>query len=340
MKIPECTLPEKGSEKDFNMETFLDDTILEVETRSLASCRARCEVTGDKSEIANVDAVNFHLSNVWAKNWRFGTRSIIQLPSYRRPEQVWIISNMEPPQHLFGDLKVFNGLFNWTQWYRTDADIQWLYGHPYKLTEREKANVYSKIAKNNVFKSKTKGICGRISNCMDTNRRYKTIKEMQKYLDIDMYGLCYDNLCGDYRSPTDKSCNALLKQYKFYLAFENNDCKDYVTEKCWQSLNGEQIPVVNWKSINRSIVIPNSYINVHDFRDIKSLSEYIKKVSENETLYNSYFDWKKVYVNWHESTACQICEALHDESRAAQVYQDFDSWVRNDVCEKVEVCIR
>ena len=243
---------------------------------------------------------------------------------------------MEPPQHLWGDLTVFNGLFNWTQWYRTDADIHWLYGHAYKLTEREKLHS-TKVPLRNFFKEKSRGISGRISNCMDSNRRYKIIKEMQKYLDIDMYGLCYNKPCGHSRSEFDKSCNDLLKQYKFYLAFENNDCKDYVTEKYWQSLQREQIPIVNWKMLNRDLVIPNSYINIFDFKDIKSLTNYIKKVSENETLYNSYFNWKRSYVNWGPCTACQICDALHDENRAMQVVEDLDAWVRNDICQKVGV---
>ena len=318
---------------------FLDDNIVKTETACLKSCPARCEITTNKEDVANVDAVNFHLTNLWDKVWSIGTRSIMKFPTYRRPDQVWIVSNMEPPQHLWGDLKVFHGIFNWTQWYRTDADIQWRYGRPYKMSEKEKVIAYEKMQKHNIFKQKTREICGRISNCMDINRRYKTIKDMQNYLDIDMYGLCYNNPCGDPRNERDKSCNDFLKQYKFYLAFENNDCKDYVTEKYWQSLNREQIPIVNWKTVDRSIVIPNSYINIHDFSDIKSLARYIMQVSENETLFNSYFDWKKSYANRHRCASCQVCEALHDETRPAQVIEDLDSWVRNDVCQKIGVSV-
>ncbi len=35
---------------------------------------------------------------------------------------------------------------------------------------------------------------------------------------------------------TDKLCFDLLeKDYKFYLAFENSNCLDYITEKFWNN---------------------------------------------------------------------------------------------------------
>ena len=339
MRFPNTHFQKKEIKKILIWKPFISDNIGEMESQCLKACKAKCEIYTDKNDITNADAINFHLSGLWDKYWSIGTRSVIKLPKYRRPDQVWVISNMEPPQHLWGDLKVFNGLFNWTQWYRTDSDIKWLYGGPYKLNKTEEEHAIIQMSKRNIFNEKSREICGRISNCMDSNRRYTIISEMQHYLDIDMYGLCYNHPCGNTRHEQDTSCNNVIKQYKFYLAFENNDCKDYVTEKYWYSLEREQIPIVNWKLLNRNMVIPNSFINIYDFKDIESLTRYIKEVSENETLYNSYFDWKKTYANWHQCTACQICEALHDKDRTAQVYEDFDSWVRNDICEKVGVGI-
>ena len=340
-RFPNKYFERKLVKKILYWKPFMDDNIAEAEKSCLQSCEVKCEIITNKSDIAYADAVNFHLSDLWPENWRIGTRLTIEFPTIRRPDQVWIVSNMEPPQHLWGDLKVFNGVFNWTQWYRSDADIHWYYGSPYKLSEREKSMAYKAKSGLNVFKQKSKEILGRISNCMDINRRYKVIAEMQKYLKIDMFGKCYNNPCGT--NPTDErdeSCNKMMTDYKFYLAFENNDCKDYVTEKYWQSLHRKQIPIVNWKSLNRSLVIPNSYINIYDFKDIRSLASHIKEVSENETLYYSYFEWKKVYTSWHQCTSCQICQALHDENKPAQLIEDFDGWVRNDVCEKVEVSVK
>ena len=336
-RYPNAHFRKKQIKKILIWKPFLGDNIAEQESRCLETCSKKCEITTDKTDITKVDAVNFHLSDLWDKYWSIGTRSIIQLPTYRRPDQVWIISNMEPPQHLWGDLKIFNGLFNWTQWYRSDSDIKWLYGGPYKLNRNERNHVMKAFSARNFFREKSREVAGRISNCMDSNRRYTIIQELQQYLDIEMYGLCYDNPCGITRHEQDKSCDGLIKQYKFYLAFENNDCRDYVTEKYWYSLQREQIPIVNWKLLDRSLVIPNSYINIYDFKDLKSLARHIKEVSANETLYNSYFEWKKTYANRHKCPSCHICEALHDDTRPAQVYTDLDSWIRSDICDKVGV---
>lgn len=333
--FPNKHFQEKAVKRILIWQPHIGADLTELENNCLKRCPVKCVATENKSEITDVDAIDFHLSNLWTKFWSIGTKATIKFPAYRRPDQVWMVSNMEPPQHLWGDMKVFNGIFNWTRWYRMDATITWRYGFPYKLNETERQNATEEMKGRNIFREKTKGIMGRISNCVAENMRYKTISEMQKYLDMDMYGLCYYKPCGNPSDQWDKSCDVMMRQYKFYLAFENNDCRDYVTEKYWFALGRDQIPIVNWRSINPNIVIPNSYINIYDFKDIKSLADYVRKVSNNETLYNNYFEWRKEYANFMPCPSCDVCQSLHDKDKPAQVVEDLDGWVRNDICEKV-----
>ena len=311
--------------------------VVRLENECLKTCPVKCIVTGEKSDIEDVDAIDFHLSNLWSKVWSIDTRSIIDFPKYRRPDQVWIVSNMEPPQNLWGDISVFNGIFNWTRWYRTDSTIVWPYGFPHTLNETERAEAARKFSGKNIFKSKTNNIVGRVSNCNAPNRRVSTIKRMGRYVKLDMQGACFGNPCGTPGDETDIRCSRSLQDYKFFLAFENNDCVDYVTEKYWYTLKREQIPIVNWKHVNRGIVIPGSYINIYDFDNIQSAMEYVKQVAENERLYNSYFDWRLSYADRGICSSCEICKRLHDEERPAQTIEDLDAWVRNDTCEKMNV---
>lgn len=54
-------------------------------------------------------------------------------------------------------------------------------------------------------------------------------KELQKYIPVDIYGACGTLKCAI--SEKQKCDQMLNTDYKFYLAFENSLCYDYITEK-------------------------------------------------------------------------------------------------------------
>jgi glycoprotein 3-alpha-L-fucosyltransferase len=68
-----------------------------------------------------------------------------------------------------------------------------------------------------------------VSNCGEKNARQKYAKELQKYIPVDIYGMCGTKMCP--RSTETECFEMLNRDYKFYLAFENSNCKDYITEK-------------------------------------------------------------------------------------------------------------
>ena len=78
--------------------------------------------------------------------------------------------------------------------------------------------------------SKTKMVAWFVSNCYAGNGRQKYASELQKHVAVDIYGAC-----GNMKCPRgNKQCFDMLKKdYKFYLAFENSNCKDYITEKVY-----------------------------------------------------------------------------------------------------------
>ncbi|XP_053376136.1 alpha-(1,3)-fucosyltransferase 7-like [Mercenaria mercenaria] len=325
-----------GSYKILYWLPFNNVNQMNYETKCMETCPVKCELTDNKEDIDKVDMVNFHLTDLWTENWKINTKSIIKFPSYRRPDQVWTLTNLEPPPNLFGNLRVFNGIFNWTLWYRKDATVHLPYGLHKRLNAHKAAEAAKALENRNFFKEKTGEVTGVISNCKDSNRRYRFVKELGGYLNVTMFGYCYNKICGD--PLKHASCDNVTSKYKFYLALENSKCKDYVTEKYWQSLNREQIPIVNWdlKMVNENIPVPGSFISISDFKDVKSLADYLKHVSTNETLYNSYFDWRKQYSISGRCPSCIVCQGLH-EGRHPQVIEDLDGWVRNDVCDKVEL---
>jgi glycoprotein 3-alpha-L-fucosyltransferase len=68
-----------------------------------------------------------------------------------------------------------------------------------------------------------------VSNCGARNGRLQYARELSKYISVDVYGACGTKKCP--RTTANKCFDMLDKDYKFYLAFENSNCKDYITEK-------------------------------------------------------------------------------------------------------------
>lgn len=79
-----------------------------------------------------------------------------------------------------------------------------------------------------------------------------------RYFDLDIYGKCNDK-------PCDTKCfKNLINNYRFYIAFENNVCDDYVTEKFYR-IDNKIVPIVLRKNDYLNITGENSFIAVDEF---------------------------------------------------------------------------
>lgn len=85
------------------------------------------------------------------------------------------------------------------------------------------------------------------------------------------------------------------KDYKFYLAFENSNCKEYITEKLFEnSYEYNMLPIVMGARPEeyKKYTPDNSFIHIEEFPSPKELAEYLHKLDQDDDLYNSYFKWK------------------------------------------------
>ncbi|EUB56139.1 Glycoprotein 3-alpha-L-fucosyltransferase A [Echinococcus granulosus] len=95
----------------------------------------------------------------------------------------------------------------------------------------------------------------------------------------------------------------ISEHYKFYLAFENSNCRYYITEKVTvNALRNGMVPIVlgAYKEDYESVLPPYSYINVDDFKSISELVQYLLYLDRNDTAYAEYFAWKEygdIYVS-------------------------------------------
>jgi alpha-1,3-fucosyltransferase len=174
-----------------------------------------------------------------------------------------------------------------------------------------------------------------VSNAAAPSQRMQYVTELQKHVAVDIYGKL-GNLeckCPHHNCPLDDEvCVEMMERnYKFYLSFENNVCKDYVTEKLWKVLNYKIIPIVLGGSNYAEMMPKKSYINVRDYESAEQLANYLKYLDQNETAYAEYFEWQRYFrANVDFSTAfCHLCQSLHEDS-TPKVYEDMGKWWDTD----------
>ena len=118
------------------------------------------------------------------------------------------------------------------------------------------------------------------------------MKELKRHIEIDIIGKCGDDLC-EKNAPC---INELFGNHKFYLAFENAFCVDYITEKVWLRLQEGIVPIVLGGGDYKSDLPVHSYIDVRDFSSPKALASYLHKLDNDDNSYNEYFAWKQNYT--------------------------------------------
>lgn len=140
--------------------------------------------------------------------------------------------------------------------------------------------------------------------------------------------------------PPGPDCfHHLSQKYKFYLAFENANCRDYITEKFFRnSLMYDWIPIVLGAHPEDYEYAgpPHSYIHVEDFGSPKALADYLLQLDQDEELYNSYFEWKGSgeIMSGHYDLFCRVCAFLYysDFHRPPKWGEDAYSWLNVNGC--------
>lgn len=86
---------------------------------------------------------------------------------------------------------------------------------------------------------------------------------MQTTRQVDIYGRCGKLKCA--RRNETLCYEQMAKAYRFYLSFENSICDDYVTEKFFNALKYNVIPVTFGGTDYSAIAPPHSYIDALSF---------------------------------------------------------------------------
>ncbi|CAH1783398.1 unnamed protein product [Owenia fusiformis] len=275
---------------------------------------SRCEMTVDKTRINDAAAVIF-----WGQSEEFVSGDI---PAYHAPSQIWVFVTREAVlRGYFQKMNFAKTRFaiNRTMTYKLDSDIPWPYGY-----------MTSQPGQMHELKRKPRIATWLVSHCDAQSMRMSYVKDLQRYVSVDIYGRCGNHsICSrDTKKDRDGCMKYLSDSYMFYIAFENSDCKDYITEKVWtNALLHKMIPVVRGRMTNFSAHLPpGSFIHADEFATPELLGRYLMKVHSNPTLYSKYHAWRKtmsIQAAGQTFFKCALCEAIH-RFRASQEKKTVD----------------
>ena len=281
------------------------------------------------------DAIIFNLHELWL--------TFLFPDEYRRPvHQRVVFLTQESPLTMAAmglDVSRLHNIFNWTMTYKLDSDIQLLYG---RVHPKINSTYHIRPIKNGTMNRSQ--VVWMVSHCKTFSKRENYVTELAKYIQVDVYGGCGNFTCprNEGHWISDPECYAkLAAKYKFYLSFENSICTDYVTEKFFNILQHDMVPIVMGGADYASIAPPHSYINALKFNGPKELAKYLNFLERNQELYEEYFYWKKWFsveagVNQMARHAfCDLCAKLHDPAETDKVYSNtslISSWGPKSQC--------
>ncbi|XP_067947580.1 alpha-(1,3)-fucosyltransferase C-like [Watersipora subatra] len=353
--LPQAVKPEQASKlilayttvygKSFSINRFRKPWEIQAFPDPFEQCTYKCEWTIDPSDYNRSDAVIFHLYNMSPDFLGHGYREFVlkDLPRRIHTEQKWVLMVREPSAFYYpNQLKLLNNLFNLSMSYVLDADVFIPYGGFRKLSPDfpKAVNIanLNKEAGGKLWRGpitrRSKQIAWLVSNCITSSRREEFVEELQKYIDVDIYGGCSVKKNMPIFSKKDRKL--LGKRYVFYLALENSDCDDYITEKFWISLIEGMIPIVKGRRVDYKKFAPdNSYIHADDFESVSHLASHLKTVFSDSKLLSSYHQWRSSYVvelrllSSNKLWMCDLCQQVHEsERKTIDVYEQFSEDTR------------
>jgi hypothetical protein len=271
-----------------------------------------CEITNNRDELPNSDLVLFHLRN-----------EIDYVPTRAFATQSFVHVIYESPVNCHKCTVYNTTIFNYSATYTIDSDFTSIYwtdsGLYWELNEKFDLNA-------DFTANKTGLAAALISNCIHENSgRNDYITELARHMSVKTYGKC-----GEPCPVVVANCIEYISQnFKFFLAFENTLCKGYVTEKFFDWLNFDIVPVVLGLGDYSYYVPRSAYVNVLDFKSPFELARYLSYLDGNATAYNEFFKWKRFVKSEYfaerrrfNGFLCEMCIQLQLELATGEQVMD------------------
>ena len=118
---------------------------------------------------------------------------------------------------------------------------------------------------------------------------------LEQYRRIDSGGRVLNNM---EERIDDKM--AFLSEYKFTIAFENSSHPGYTTEKLYEALVANTIPIYWGNPLAGRDFNPQTFINCHDHESFDAVVDRIREVDQDDALYRAYLE-APIYADGREN---------------------------------------
>ena len=296
---------------------------------------SNCVMSFKESDVNKSDAVILDMKRT--RNTRNQSLSYMQ-----NQGQIWIWSQLERPTY-YDEFSTpefrsrIRGFFNWTMTYSKRSDIYLPYG-----ILKEKNQAFVKRDYLEIAQKKTRDALWVSSHCNTPGKRENYIDILKSYVNVDVLGKCGEKWnCGRRHDHDRDNCFDILNTtYRFYFAFENGLCQEYITEKFFDNFDYDTL-VVSRGDVpgSRAINISNNaYINAGDYTSAHKLGEYLRKLSNDSNLYAEMLEVKDRYYvmrykEVYKEAMCTVCKRLNNVDKYRYVYEDIHQWMEtNERC--------
>ncbi|XP_042238171.1 alpha-(1,3)-fucosyltransferase C-like isoform X2 [Homarus americanus] len=262
------------------------------------------------------------------------------LPRGHVKELRWVLVDVEaPPPGPTPNTptdRLYSTLVNWTMTYHSHSDVVAFYGYflslnasvrplrPNQMSEHKEAvaGVRRLLADGvtleeamgpslNTYINKTRVVAWMSSHCPTRSRREEYVHHLNQYLPVDKYGSCGNLSCGR-RHPLESHCwQTVLTHYSFYMAMENALCLDYISEKLYNPLLKNIVPVV-WGDYSNYLP-PNSYIDARQYHP-EELANLLLNLHNDPVAYGRYHLWRAYLRPMVGGSMCELCHLLHTDT--------------------------
>jgi GR25 family glycosyltransferase involved in LPS biosynthesis len=191
---------------------------------------------------------------------------------------------------------------------------------------------------------KREKFCSFIANGeVKTTHRRTIVEKLSAYKKVHCGGKYLNNL--GFNVPRGINCSGKIEHnnnYKFAIAFENEDYSGYVTEKICDIFKSNCIPIY-WgtKEVIKDFN-PKTFINANDFKNFDELVDYVIKVDNDDELYASYFKepmfsnkWLDVFNDPNKTFYKNLADCITGKNN--NLYNNYLAYEKNNNNNNIKI---